>query len=167
MFYLVHPYRWLWVALFSAAGLLAAAHAFETFGHLPPCELCLHQREVYWTAAGVALATIMLGRFMAREQLARFGCIVLALVFLGEAGLAAYHAGVEWKWWPGPAACTGRGTGHVSLSDLKAFATGARYNVVRCDEAAWRFLGLSMAGWNVLIALKLAILSAVSSRRPV
>ena len=30
-----------------------------------------------------------------------------------------------------------------------------------CDEAAWRFLGLSMAGWNVLISLKLAVWSAI------
>jgi disulfide bond formation protein DsbB len=28
--------------------------------------------------------------------------------------------------------------------------------VVRCDEAAWRFLGLSLAGYNVLISLALA-----------
>ena len=27
---------------------------------------------------------------------------------------------------------------------------------MRCDEAAWRFLGLSLAGYNVLIALTLA-----------
>jgi disulfide bond formation protein DsbB len=27
---------------------------------------------------------------------------------------------------------------------------------VRCDEAAWRFLGLSLAGYNVLISLGLA-----------
>ena len=26
----------------------------------------------------------------------------------------------------------------------------------RCDNAAWVFLGLSMAGWNALISLKLA-----------
>jgi disulfide bond formation protein DsbB len=31
--------------------------------------------------------------------------------------------------------------------------------VVRCDEAAWRFLGLSLAGYNVLIS---AALSAIA-----
>ncbi len=165
MFYLVHPRRWLYTALISALGLLAAAHAFETFGHLAPCELCLGQRDVYWTAAGVALAAVIAQRLVPPDRIVRLACTVLGVIFLGEAGLAAYHAGVEWKWWPGPAACTGAGVAHVSLSDLKAFTSGARYNVVRCDEAAWRFLGLSMAGWNVLIALKLSILSLVSSRR--
>ena len=32
-----------------------------------------------------------------------------------------------------------------------------------CDEAVWWFLGLSMAGWNVLISLKLAIWSAIAA----
>ena len=31
--------------------------------------------------------------------------------------------------------------------------------VVRCDEAAWRFLGLSLAGYNVLISLALAAIA--------
>jgi disulfide bond formation protein DsbB len=31
---------------------------------------------------------------------------------------------------------------------------------VRCDEAAWRFLGLSLAGYNVLISLLLAAIAA-------
>ena len=31
--------------------------------------------------------------------------------------------------------------------------------VVRCDEAAWRFLGLSLAGYNALISLALAAIA--------
>jgi disulfide bond formation protein DsbB len=30
---------------------------------------------------------------------------------------------------------------------------------VRCDEVQWRFLGLSLAGYNVLISLALAALA--------
>jgi disulfide bond formation protein DsbB len=33
---------------------------------------------------------------------------------------------------------------------------------VRCDEAAWRFLGLSLAGYNVLISLALAAIASWS-----
>ena len=97
--------------------------------------------------------------------MARWGCGLVAVLFLGELGVAAYHAGVEWKWWPGPTACTG-GRNHVSLEELKAFAEGRHVTIVRCDQPAFRFLGLSMAGWNVLIALKLTVLSIVSARRP-
>jgi disulfide bond formation protein DsbB len=38
-------------------------------------------------------------------------------------------------------------------------------HVVRCDEAAWRFLGLSLAGYNVLISLALAAIAALGLMR--
>jgi len=162
---LLRPQPWILVALASALGLLAAAHAFETFGGLPPCELCLTQRAVYWLAAAVAAGGLILLRVQPPEPVARFICLALALVFAGECGSAAYHAGVEWKWWPGPTACTGGNT-HVTLDQLKAFAEGRHVAIVRCDQPAFRVLGLSMAGWNTLIALKLTVLSVVSARRP-
>jgi disulfide bond formation protein DsbB len=34
-----------------------------------------------------------------------------------------------------------------------------RSRVVRCDEAAWRFLGLSLAGYNVLVSLAIAAIA--------
>jgi disulfide bond formation protein DsbB len=34
-------------------------------------------------------------------------------------------------------------------------------HIVRCDEAAWRFLGLSLAGYNVLISLALAAVAGL------
>jgi disulfide bond formation protein DsbB len=41
---------------------------------------------------------------------------------------------------------------------------------VRCDEVQWRFLGLSLAGYNVLISLFMAIVAllglAAISRKP-
>jgi disulfide bond formation protein DsbB len=42
-------------------------------------------------------------------------------------------------------------------------------NIVRCDEAAWRFLGLSLAGYNALISAALAAIAvwrAASAARP-
>ena len=50
------PTRW-WTAFALAASLsmLGAAHAFERFGGLAPCNLCLKQREVYWGAVAIAV----------------------------------------------------------------------------------------------------------------
>jgi len=161
-FWLIHPVRWVWTALAAALFLLGVAHAVETFGHMPPCELCLKQRDVYWAAVTAGAAILVAARLVPSWPVARLGCALLALIFLTELGVAAYHAGVEWKIWPGPAACTGGPHVHVTLADLQAFARGQRFEVVRCDAPAFRFLGLSMAGWNALFALKLTVLSVWS-----
>ena len=157
--------EWPIWALGAALLMLAAAHAFETFGHMLPCTLCLKQREIYWLAAAVAAAGV-LARFTPMDRpLIRFVNLALAALFLFEAFVAGYHAGVEWKWWPGPAACSGGST--VSAADIAALLRGGPRTPPACDKPAWVFLGLSMAGWNFLVALGLAAYSvlAVSAGR--
>ena len=89
--------------------------------------------------------------------------MLLALAALGNAGLGAYHAGVEWKFWQGPGDCSG------PIVDLgKAGSLLDRLDtvkVVRCDEVQWRFLGLSLAGYNVLISLAMAAIAAWGASR--
>jgi len=150
----------VWAA-FAAAALLAIAHGFETFGHLAPCELCLKQRTVYWAALAVGLVGYGLERLLPGRRIGLIVCSLLAVVFLYQAGLAGYHSGVEWKWWPGPQSCTG--TGKVNVGDLTALLNGAKISGPSCDKAAWRMIGLSMAGWNALVALGLAGLSAAAA----
>ncbi len=155
---------WPGLAGLAALTLLAAAHVVQAFGY-PPCELCLKQRDVYWIAAAIGGASALLLARRRTPGLERAACLMLALVFLAECGVAAYHAGVEWRWWPGPSACTG---GHVRLSAhmLSAALTGARVrSAVQCDTAAFRVLGLSMAGWNIPISLGLAVASGVAAAR--
>ena len=87
-------------------------------------------------------------------HVARILLVLIALAFLANAVAGIYHSGIEWKWWAGPQACAG------TLDDLGA-SGGLRsrietINVVRCDEAPWRFLGLSLAGYSALISLLLA-----------
>ena len=35
---------------------------------------------------------------------------------------------------------------------------------MRCDEAAWRFLGISLAGYNALISAALAAVALLGAR---
>lgn len=157
--------RWPLVAAIVSLCMLLAAHLFERAGYAP-CDLCLRQREVYWVALAVALLGIALtvsrpviGRWPAKLSIAALG-----LIFAGGAVLAAYHAGVEWDFWPGPA-CGVRGTdGPVTLESMDAALSG-RTRLVLCDEAAWRFLGVSMAGYNALVSAVLALMSVLALRR--
>lgn len=150
----------LGVFAISTATILAA-WAFELIGGYVPCPLCLQQRWPYY--AVVPLSALLLVLLAADSRHARFvrpALVVIALIMGAGAGLAAYHAGVEWKWWPGPAAC---GVGGGLSGGLPDFETA---RVVACDEAQWRFLGLSFAGWNFVVSLAVAGLALWGAMRP-
>jgi disulfide bond formation protein DsbB len=137
----------------SGLGLLtiATAWASELWGGLVPCALCLEQRVPYYWA--LPLLALVLVSWIRLPRLALTVLIgVAALLFLWGAWLGGYHAGVEWGFWPGPTACAGTGA-DVSFSDLQNIDAA---RVVPCDKVQFRFLGLSLAGYNVLISLAIA-----------
>lgn len=155
---------WALTACVVSLALLGVAHAFEARG-FPPCDLCLRQREIYWMAAAVGLIGAVVGTRRFGIRFAMGICAFLAFLFLVETVVAGYHAGVEWRWWAGPTSCGGGRGGPVTGGSLTAVIGGERTRVVRCDQAAWRFLGLSMAGWNTIVALALTITSFWSAYR--
>ncbi|MGE0231987.1 MAG: disulfide bond formation protein B, partial [Flavobacteriaceae bacterium] len=112
---------------------------------------------------GIPLAGVAAILASTRPTIARLLLAAFAVAMLVGAGLGVYHAGVEWKFWQGPTACAGGADNVSGITDvLKAMREQA---VVRCDEAAWRFLGLSLAGWNVLISLALAGIACLGVRK--
>ena len=117
--------RWSWFALVASAAMLGVAHAFETFGHMAPCHLCLKEREAYWISGSIALAGVVLDLTPLRARAGRIVCAVLVLAFLYSLGWAAYHAGVEQKWWEGPKGYTGGG-GPVTAGDIAAGCVAPR-----------------------------------------
>ena len=155
--------RWRFVALLISGGMLATAHAFQTFGGLAPCELCLKQRTVYWVAGGAAAVSMVIVRLPGGPRWREATCWLLALVFLASVAVAGYHAGVEWKFWPGPASCSGGGK--VSMADLKALLNGGGMKMPNCDQPAWKFAGLSMAGWNAVASVVFVALSVAAALR--
>jgi disulfide bond formation protein DsbB len=139
------------VAAGSAATILGALYFQHVLNYLP-CPLCFMQRYFHYAAIPLALVLAGAAHFGAPRSLVRIGFVLLALVLIGGAAVGVYHAGVEWKWWAGPRDCSGplNQLGGNLLQQIQTI------NVVRCDEASWRFLGLSFAGWNVVISLVLA-----------
>jgi disulfide bond formation protein DsbB len=137
---------------------LAGAWFFELVLDIKPCPLCLEQRYAYYLAIPLgALVAFAAAKDAARAVLVA-GLVVLALAALGNAGLGVYHAGVEWHFWQGPTDCTGTiGNLGSAGSLLQRLDT---VKVIQCDEVQWRFLGLSLAGYNVLISLLMAAIAA-------
>ena len=149
------------VALTLTLATIGGAFAFQAAGYAP-CELCLKERLPYYVGILVALATLALA-WRGPSAAARAGLVLLALVFLFSAGFGIYHAGVEWKFWPGPESCTGAVARPTSNADFLQQLQSV--HVVRCDAVAIRLLGLSLAGWNAIVSLVIAGVALAGLRR--
>lgn len=150
------------MAVLASLAMLGSAHAFEIFGKMAPCPLCLRQRDAYWAAAAMAVAGLVLWqRRPAHRYLVALN-VMLGLVFVTGAVVATYHAGVEWKFWAGPAGCSGDVVAGIEELDLLGSLEG-RIATVSCSEAPWRMFGISMAGYNAAASLIFAMVSFVAA----
>lgn len=142
-----------WVGLLIAAAS-AAALALAFLGQygfdLQPCVLCIWQRWPHGAAVVFGLAAWAFRDWRA-VALAMLALAVAAELATGAIGV--FHVGVEQGWWAGTADC---GT-TAAVDDLASLrAQILNQPIVRCDEVAFAVLGVSMAGWNALLAAALA-----------
>lgn len=144
-------------ALVAAATILGAYYFQYVLG-LAPCPLCLQERIAYYAAIPLAVLIAVAARAHGPRPALIAGLLLIVLAMLANAGLGAYHAGVEWKFWPGPRDCSGPTQSLGRAADFLRQLNSV--HVVRCDDAAWRFLGVSLAGYNALISLGLAAIAA-------
>lgn len=150
------------IATIGSALLLGGAFAFQVIGGMAPCHLCLLQRWPHAAAILVGLLALTLARASAGVQ--RLLAALGSLAALTTAGLGLYHTGVERAWWQGPDTCTSGDIGAVSADQLLDQILAAP--LVRCDDVAWEMLTLSMASWNMLASLALALIWLAAARKP-
>jgi len=155
------------LAVFAlSAATILGAWFFEYAVGLAPCPLCLEERIPYHVVIPLSLLMAIAAFVHAPQKLLAVGFVAIVVAALCNVVLGTYHAGVEWHFWAGPAECSG------PLGDLTTKGSLLEQlqsvNIVRCDEAAWRFLGISLAGYNVLISLALAAIAGAGllARKP-
>jgi disulfide bond formation protein DsbB len=143
------------VAVGGAATILGAWFFQYVLGYMP-CPLCLEQRYAFYFGIPLAVLVVLGESVGASRKVLLLALFAITAGMIWNTGLSAFHAGVEWKWWPGPRDCSGPlnslGAGNL-LRDLQSI------HIARCDEAAWRFVGISLAGYDVLISAALAAIA--------
>jgi len=143
--------------LVASLAMILGAYGFQYIGEMEPCEMCYWQRYAYYAAIPVLAVAILAAADSSQSSIARFLIGIAGLAFLAGAGVAGYHTGVEYGWWPGPESCTTSGfvadTAEAFLEAIKG------RSIVRCDEVPWSLFGVSMAGYNFFASLGLAGLS--------
>ncbi len=140
----------------AVAGALTIAGAwfFELVIKLKPCPMCLEQRWPYYIGVPLALAVAFAAWRRAPRMIVVGGLLALAALMLWGAymGVVPCRRRME-------AAGSARRNAPARRSSDRPGGLLDRLqtiNITRCDEAAWRFLGLSLAGYNALISLALA-----------
>ncbi|WP_298675008.1 disulfide bond formation protein B [uncultured Lentibacter sp.] len=135
--------------------LMAGALGFQYLGDMPPCKLCYWQRYPHIAALVIALVGL--------RASGRVWPLLGAGAALTTAAIGLYHTGVERKLWQGPSSCS---SGEISgLSGAELLAQILSAPIVRCDEAPWELLGLSMASWNAVASIVLALVWLAAARR--
>ena len=143
------------LAMAGSLAVLAGAFAFQYIGGLAPCHLCLLQRWPHAAAVAIGLLALAVpGRLLP---------LVGAAAALTTAAIGMYHTGVERLWWAGPTSCSAGSIAGLDVKDLLDPSIVVA-PVVRCDEVAWQMLGLSMASWNVVVSLGLALIWLLAAR---
>ncbi len=126
--------------LAGSGALLGGALAFQHFGNLAPCEMCLWQRWPHVAALAIGLLAWARGNN-------RVAVAVAAVCVLVAGGIGAFHAGVEYHWWAGATACTSTVSGAITLDSIMAAP------IIRCDVAQWTLFHVSLAGFNALFSV--------------
>lgn len=145
-----------WGAMAGSAAMLLGAFAFQYFGGLVPCVLCIYQRWPH----GIAVVAGVLALSLGGRGWLWLGAVAAATT----AAIGVYHAGVELTWWEGLATCTVDTLQGLSGADLlnTDITLGAP---VRCDAVPWSMFGISMAGWNAIISAALCGVWLLAAQR--
>jgi disulfide bond formation protein DsbB len=146
------------IVVIGALGI-ATVYVFQYVFLILPCPLCLEQRIAFYFSIPLAALLWLGAQYNVSRKVMLLGFLAIMLAMLWNTGLSVYHAGVEWKWWQGPIDCSGPinkfGNARDVFSQLQS-----RISLIRCDEAAWRFVGISLAGYDVPLSFFLAVVAA-------
>ena len=148
------------VALLLPVALLGGAMGSQYLGGLHPCEMCYWQR---WPHAAAILLAALSFTAPAGSSRSRTLVLLAALAIAISGAIGVYHAGVEAKIFEGFTTCTANATGATTSELLKQITHAP---MIRCDQVQFRFVGISMAGWNAILSLGGAALILLLTLKP-
>jgi disulfide bond formation protein DsbB len=143
-----------WIAIGIGAvalALILGALGYQYLGGLPPCPMCHWQR---WPHIAAAFIGLIGGGFLPRRHALYVAVAAIALVAVSGL-IGAYQAGMEWKLLPGPTTCSG----------IRYPMGGPPVPIIRCDVANPVFLGQSLAFFNAVISLGMAVAAGLLLKR--
>ena len=145
--------------LFFSILVLLIVHYLEFFEGVEPCKLCVYQRFPYFIVVLLALSFLLINN----KNFKKITFLFYILIFTSSIIMSVHHFGVEKGFWSSLSSCE---TNFKSLSnnnDLKEYLLNKNY--ISCEDVSFKFLGISLAGYNIIISSILLILSIVGLKK--
>ena len=121
---------------------------------LKPCNLCIYQRYPYMITIIVCLIALWFNSPQLKRLLL-YCCIIT--VFIGSI-IAFYHVGVEQRIFTEPLACSAETNKSTVLTIEDIRNQIFNNSTSSCSQVGFKFIGISMAGWNGIISLIISLL---------
>ena len=153
--------HWFVFCAVVSAMLLVGALFFEHVIGLEPCLMCYWQRSAHRFIIAIAILALLVRVVAKSSRFDRLFLIALIIALGNSFYLGAWHTGFENGWWEGPKSCMAGPVGDIDPTDIMNAISG-KTKAVACDDVQWRFLGISMAGYNSIISAFLALISTAS-----
>lgn len=140
------------IILIICLGVFIMANVMEHYFGVQACKLCHYERTVFMATGVIAFLGLLFPKH------SRYWTIlILGLAFLGGFALAGYHVAVQQHWVSLPSFCAANDfSAFDSVEALKEQLLNTPF--VRCDQITWSLFGLSLAAYNALLSLFLALL---------
>jgi disulfide bond formation protein DsbB len=135
------------------AGVVGTAYIMQHVFDVKACQLCYYERYVYLAAGGIALFSLF---FVSKRFHLPIINFALGVIFFGGFLLASYHVAIQQHWVSTPSFCASNDfSSFESVDSLRAQLMQTPF--VRCDQITWSLFGLSLAAYNAIFSLILAL----------
>ena len=86
-----------------------------------------------------------------------------AKIFFSSLIMSVHHFGIEKNLWNALSSCEANNKILTNSTDLKEYLLNKNY--VSCKDVSFKFLGISLAGYNIIISFVLFTLSIIGFRK--
>tara|TARA_Y100000590_G_scaffold451220_1_gene592257 strand:+ start:634 stop:1137 length:504 start_codon:yes stop_codon:yes gene_type:complete len=138
---------------------LLIVYYLEFFQDIAPCKLCIYQRLPYFIIILLAISFLLIKN----KNLKKITFLFYILIFTSSLIMSVYHFGIEKNLWNASVSCETNLKSFSNIDNLKEYLLNKDY--VSCSEISFKFLGISLAGYNIILSFLLLILSITGFRK--
>ncbi len=147
------------IFLFSSILVLLIVYYLEFFQSVTPCKLCIYQRLPYFIIILLAASFLLIKN----QNLKKITFIFYIFIFASSLTMSVHHFGVENSFWNALTNCESYSKTLSNSNDLKEYLLNKDY--VSCSDVSFKFLGISLAGYNVIISFILLVISIIGFKK--